>query len=92
MDNYYADAGGESEPQAKPEEASDSQTAELPKEILGGQDLKAGDEVTLKIVQVNEDSVLVKYASQEPEEPTEPMPEEAPPPAAAPGGMGAMME
>lgn len=78
--NYYADAApAESaapttpeaappeaeEPEAQEEGMDESQTAELPKSVLGGKDFKPGEEVVLQVVQVMEDSVLVKYATGE---------------------------
>src|ERR1035437_4867913 len=91
--NYYSDASA-STPAASPAEdphpkegadakegESDSQTAELPKAVLGGKEFKPGEEVTLQVVQVMEDSVLVKYASEKPDEEEEPPPEPAAPPA-----------
>ena len=101
--NYYSDASAPT-PAASPAEdpqpkegadakegESDSQTAELPKAVLGGKEFKPGEEVTLQVVQVMEDSVLVKYASEKPDE------EEPPsePTAPAPGGgnsMSSMMQ
>lgn len=94
MADYYKDAEAAPEaPDPKMEEAaSDSQTAELPKSILGGKEFKPGEEVVLQIVQVNEDSVIVRYATDEKEE--EPPPAEAPPEAsgAPAGGMSSMYE
>lgn len=98
--DYYADAAAPAataepevkEPAEPKEEASDSQTAELPKAVLGGKDFKPGEEVVLQVVQVMEDSVLVKYATEEkkPEEEEEAPPEE-PAPAPVPGGGGGQM-
>ena len=84
--NYFEDAEaspapeqtqGESSPK---EEEGDAQTAEIPKAVLGGKQFKPGEEVSLQVVQVMENSVLVKYASGEKEEPQK---EEAPPEAMA---------
>ena len=69
------------------EDSENETTAELPKAALGGGDLKPGDEVTLRIVQVMEDSVLVKYASEGESEEMPPAEAEAPP-----GAMTSMME
>jgi hypothetical protein len=95
--DYYADAAPPAEAQQEQpqpqeqekEEAGDSQTAEIPKNVLGGKDLKPGNKCEFEIVQVMEDSVLVKYASEGGEEASE-----APPPAAAPQGgqMSSLME
>lgn len=97
MPDYYADAApDQAEAPAKPEQesASDSGVATLPKSVLGGKEFKPGEEVVLKIVQVNEDSVLVQYASDEGEQEKEPY--EAPPTQEAPapggGGMASLME
>jgi hypothetical protein len=72
--NYYADAeppaasGPADQPTEKEEpqegDTTDAQTAELPKTVLGGKEFKPGEEVMLEIVQVMENSVLVKYASE----------------------------
>lgn len=88
--NFYADAQPSNvnpgpadkptEPEVKEDGGDDSQTAEIPKAVLGGKDFKPGEEVTLQVMQVMEDSVLVKYASEKGEEEQE----EAPPPEAAP--------
>lgn len=99
--DYYQDAApAEAEAPAAPaepkEEAGDSQTAELPKSVLGGKEFKPGEEVVLQIVQVMEDSVLVKYATGEGEGEKEeaPAPQaEAPSPGGNPGGgMSSMYE
>jgi len=97
--DYYADAApDQAEAPAKPEQesASDSSVATIPKQALGGKDFQPGEEVVFKVVQVNDDSVLVQYASGEEseEKEEEPQPEQAPPPAAAPGGggMASLME
>jgi len=99
--DYYADAAPaeaapEPEMPEQPEDAGEASTAEVPKAILGGQELKPGDEVTLEVVQVMENSVLLKYASGEEEEPE---PEETPSAPSTPeeqsapaGDMASMME
>lgn len=98
MPDYYADAApDQAEAPAKPEQesASDSSVATIPKQALGGKEFKPGEEVVFKVVQVNDDSVLVQYATEHDEkEDQEAPPEQAPPPAAAPGGggMASMME
>lgn len=94
-EDYYADAAAPQpsmpEQEEEPTEGeSDSQTAVLPKAILAGKEFKPGEEVMLKIVQVNEDSVVVKYSEPSGEEEEPPTAPEAVPPAA--GGMGPMME
>lgn len=79
MADYYSDAapgnpGNEPEPKSKDRtenaerDESNEPTAVLPKTILGGKEFKPGEEVMLEIVQVNEDSVVVKYASEKGEE------------------------
>ena len=99
--NYYADAEPPQDQSGPPdkdtsqekEDAGDAQTAEIPKGVLGGKDFKPGEEVVMRVVQVMEDSVLVKYASGEKEEeeaPPEQAPAEAPPPAAG-GPMSGML-
>jgi len=90
--DYYADAApDQAEAPAKPEQesASDSSVATIPKQALGGKEFKPGEEVVFKVVQVNDDSVLVQYATEEGSEEKEL--EEAPPPAAAPPGGGGRM-
>lgn len=85
MPDYYEDAKMADNPQPEPrEDASDSETATLPKSVLGGKEFKPGEEVVLEIVQVNEDSVVVRYATEE-KEPSKEPPEE---PEMAMGGGG----
>lgn len=103
-ENYYADAempqaqsaAPQSESEPEMEDQGDSETAVLPKSVLGGKEFKPGDEVVLEVTQVNEDSVVVRYASGEDESGEEGgeyggPPEGAGPPAGA-GGMASMME
>lgn len=52
----------ETESPADQDEGGD--VAELPKTVLGGKEFKPGEEVVLEVVQVMENSVLVKYASE----------------------------
>lgn len=102
MPNYYEDAApaqaeAPAAAEAPKEESGDSQTAELPKSVLGGKEFKPGEEVVLQIVQVMEDSVLVKYATGEGEGEKEETPEaqaEAPNPGGGNpgGGMSSMYE
>lgn len=49
---------------AEEEGAENEPTAQLPKSVLGGKTFKPGEEVVLEIVRVDEDSVVVKYASE----------------------------
>ena len=96
--DFYADAGpdqAETPQQPAQDSASDSNVATLPKQVLGGKEFKPGEELTLKIVQVMEDSVLVEYAGgEEAEQEAPPEPEQqAPAPAPGPGGgMASLME
>lgn len=94
--NLYADAvpAGQSEPAApEEEETSDSSTAVIPKALLSGKEWKPGDQITLEIVQMNEDGAVVKYASESGSEEESEAPEpEAAPPAQEAGGMSSMME
>ena len=94
----YADAAPAAAPEPKPDPESDkaeegeSQTAEIPKSVLGGKKFDVGEEIVLKIDKIMEDSVLVSYASA-PEEGKEK--EAEPEPAPAPGGgnpMSSMMQ
>lgn len=83
----------ETEEAPEKEQADESQTAELPKSVLGGKEFKPGEEVVLEVVQVMENSVLVKYASEKSEEEyggETKTPEAAGAPAG--GGMSSMME
>lgn len=90
-EDYYGDAAPPAstapEAKAEPQEetSSDSQTAELPKSVLGGKEFKPGEEVVLEIVQVNEDSVIVKYATEKGEKKEEAAPKEG-------GGMSSLYE
>lgn len=89
--DLYSDAepAAPEAPEAAPQEAEEP-TAELPKAVLGGKEFKPGEEVVLQVVQVLEDSVLVKYASGEKEEPSPEAEAPAQPAAAPPGPGGAM--
>lgn len=64
----YSDAAPAAEEQAETpaEESSEGegQTAMLPKSILAGKEFKPGDEVVLKIVAMQDDSVVVEYAPE----------------------------
>ncbi len=74
--DYYGDAQAtapepatepetETAPETETEEKPTGEpTAELPKDVLGGKVFKPGEEVVLEIVEVRENSVLVKYASE----------------------------
>lgn len=74
--DYYSDAQAEpaapaaeeaapaEETEPTPEKETTEPVAELPKNILGGKTFKPGEEVVLEIVEVRENSVLVKYASE----------------------------
>lgn len=92
----YTDATTEEaapeEAAAPEEETGNEPTAELPKSVLGGKEFKPGEEVVLQVVQVMDNSVLVKYASEEGGEYGE-SEEAAPaePPSGGEGGMGSMM-
>ena len=68
------------------QEDGEGQTAEIPKAALGGTDLQPGTRVEMEVVQVNEDSVLVKVAGKEE---AEPKPEAAQPQS---GPMSSLME
>ena len=79
-------AGDDSDPKA---EGDDSTTGLLPKSVLGGKELKPGDECTLQIVADHGDEYEVKYADSDAGKPEEP----AEAPASAPGGgMDSMLE
>lgn len=95
--NPYADAAPAAPPQkptAKPqEEKGEEATAVIPKELLGGQELKPGEPITLEIVKLTEDGAVVKLhesPEEEHEEQPPPQPAAGPPPGAG-GGMAAMM-
>jgi hypothetical protein len=96
-EDMYADAAAPAAPtpapaapEAEPKEeaASDSQTAELPKSVLGGKEFAVGDEVVLKINQINEDSVVVSYATEEHDDSKEPPHDES----KEVGGMSSLYE
>jgi beta-lactam-binding protein with PASTA domain len=57
------------------EESSDAENALIPKSILAGQDIKPGQEITLKVVHVYEDEVEVQYSKGDSEAAEEGMPE-----------------
>lgn len=102
--DYYADAAPpaaaapdtSAEPAEPAEDPSDSITAELPKAILAGKTFNPGDEVVLEVVEIREDSVLVKYATgkgDKEESPPEDTPESPsmPEEQSSPGNPGNMM-
>lgn len=67
-ENYYADAEAPEPqmPEQEPEPTegeSDSETAVLPKSILAGKTFKPGEEIVLKIESIQDDSVVVSYAT-----------------------------
>lgn len=73
-ENYYGgmDESAPDESSQKPGSSEDSEypeseTALLPKSILGGKDFKEGEEVVLKIVHLYDDEVEVQYAPEKPE-------------------------
>ena len=96
--NYYADAEPsnvnpgpqDQSTENEGEESGDSQTAEIPKTVLGGNDFKPGEEVMLEVVRVMENSILVKYATSKGDEEQAPPPAEESEPQANP--MSAMMQ
>lgn len=47
---------------------SGSETALIPKSVLGGKEFKPGEEVVLKVTHVYEDEVAVEYAPEKPSE------------------------
>jgi hypothetical protein len=81
--------GDDSDPKA---EGDDSATGLLPKSVLGGKELKPGDECTLQIVADHGDEYEVKYADQGAEEPQDPDGPGSSPPAAPGGGMESMLQ
>lgn len=90
--DYYADAAAppaapkESAPEK--EEPGDSQVGELPLAVFPEKP-KVGDVCEFEVVQLSENSAVVKYATEKSEEPSEPAPE-APTPAG--GGGDSMYE
>lgn len=92
-EDMYSDAEPAAEEQSETpaEERSEGegQTAMLPKSILAGKEFKPGDEVVLKIVAMQDDSVVVEYAPEKGGEYEKPAAEA---PASAPDEYGPMME
>jgi hypothetical protein len=95
--NYYADAepsnvnpGPADKTTEAPKEDEQGETAEIPKAVLGGRDLKPGEEVTLKVVKVLDGSVLVSASGGDDEREEEPPPEQeaAPAPTEPPAPAG----
>lgn len=85
--DYYADAQPaattpSNEPAAPEEDAGDQATAQIPMSVTGGQTFEPGDVIELEVVEVREDSLLVKYYTGKSEE--EPPPEETPEMPSAP--------
>ena len=93
----YADAAP-AEPTEKPtaepkEEKGEEATAVIPKALLAGKEWHPGDEIMLKIVQVNEDGAVVSYANEkggEGEHAEEAPPEQAEAPNPGGGQMSSM--
>ncbi len=97
--NYFEDAEPAASPEAAPKgdtesekTQDDSQTCQVPKAALGGQDLKPGETVTLQVVQSLEDSYLCKVAGEGEEKEEEPPPQAPPQQAAAPSPMSGLMQ
>lgn len=64
----YADAAP-AEPKApEGEEESSEPVATIPKALLAGKEFKPGEEVIFEIVSIQDDSVVIKYASPHSEE------------------------
>lgn len=64
---------GDNDEDAPVEEAEDSgaETALLPKSMVAGMEVKAGDEIRLKIVKLYDDEVEVEYAHADEKEDSE---------------------
>jgi len=88
-DNEVEPTPSQSEPTEK--KAEDPSTSVLPKSFFKDKELEPGSLCEIEIVEVYDDSVEVRYASDESEvEPETEMPMEAPPMGG--GGMSEMME
>lgn len=88
----YSDAPDNKSGEPK-EEKGDEATAVLSKSVLGGKEFKPGEEVVLEIVEVRDQDVVVKYASEEGGEKEEAEHAEKPAEPAGPdASMTSMME
>lgn len=88
--DYYADAAPPKAAAPKePTEPADSQTAELPLAVFPEKP-KVGDVCDFEVVQLGEKSAVVRYATDEKEEPTQP--ETEAPASSGAGGMNSMYE
>ena len=61
----YSDADSGGGAGEKEESKGSESTALLSKSVLGGKEFKPGEEVVLQIVEVRDNDVVVKYASEE---------------------------
>ncbi len=96
-DDLYSDAPeapAQTDDAAAKEEASEGETALLPKSILMGKDFKVGEEVMLKIVAMHDDEIQVQYATEKGKDEEAGEGESAQAPAAVPkdAEMASMME
>lgn len=100
-EDYYSDAAPAAQtateapeaPESAPEtDASDSATTVIPMEVTGGKEFNPGDEIVLEVVQKTEDGLVVKYASEKPDEYEKEPEAQAEAPMPAGGGMASMME
>jgi hypothetical protein len=82
--SYYDDAGAAPAPADAPPQSGAARTATLNKEVLGGQDVQVGQEITLRVTAVHGQELLVESVGAD-EEQTEPAPEQAAEPAAESG-------
>lgn len=66
-ENYYPEPDDQMPEDKGMEESKDdtgSETALLPKSVLGGKEFKVGDEVVLKVTHIYSDEVAVEYAPE----------------------------
>lgn len=64
----YADAAPAKREAPEGEEESSEPVATIPKALLAGKEFKPGEEIIFEIVSIQDDSVVIKYASPHKEE------------------------
>ncbi len=64
-ESMYADAAPAQQEAPKGEEEESSEpVATIPKALLAGKEFKPGEEIVFEIVSIQDDSVVIKYASE----------------------------
>lgn len=64
FDDAAAPATEQESPSAEESEAGKGPVATIPKSLLAGKDFQPGEEIVFKIVSIQDDSVVIEYASE----------------------------